>query len=100
MAVALIEEAQDWLDERVTDGRISLEDANRAAHACEGLFHLFGDDDVRALWELRESTDTAATRDDLREVNIGFPDQGIGAWFEPFGFTAQTGYLAENRLYE
>jgi hypothetical protein len=95
LAVALIEQAKAWLEMREADGEISTEQARAAAEEMIGLFELFQDDDVLDMFEMEEPADAALARHDAINRQLGVADQRIQSWFDPFSWTAPTGYLTE-----
>jgi hypothetical protein len=67
-----------------------------AAAELRGLFELFQDDDVLDMFDMRETSDAAASRFAYRAQQMGIADQTVEHWFNPFGCTAPTGYFREN----
>lgn len=61
-----------------------------------GLFELFQDDDVLDMFDMREPSDAAASGFTFKAQQMGIADQTVEHWFDPFGWTAPTGYLREN----
>lgn len=94
MAVALIEQAQVGLEMATELGELSPEDAAAADDALRDLFELFEDDDVLDLFDMEEPADAAVAAHDAVNRQLGVVDQRVEAWFQPFGWTAPTGYLA------
>jgi hypothetical protein len=96
LAVALLQEAHAWLE--MEHERHELDRATMATAAAElrGLFELFQDDDVLDMFDMREPSDAAASRFAYRAQQMGIADQTVEHWFDPFGWTAPTGYLREN----
>jgi hypothetical protein len=66
-----------------------------AAGELRGLFELFQDDDVLDMYEMREPADAATSRFSPRAQQLGIADQTVEHWFDPFGWAAPTGYLAD-----
>lgn len=94
LAVALLGEAEAWLQLETDQGELSADAARTAADELRGLFELFQDDDVLGLFEMREPADAAVAGQTPTNVQLGVVDQRIEAWFQPFGWTSQTGYLS------
>jgi hypothetical protein len=63
-----------------------------AAAALRGRFELFQDDDLDML-DMRELSDATPFRFTLKAQQMGIADQIVEHWFDPFGWTAPTGYL-------
>jgi hypothetical protein len=95
MAIALIHEAEVWLESSVDEGELSKDDAAAAMEELGGLFELFQDDDALDLFDMKEPADAAMAGHDPVNRQLGVVDQRIEAWFEPFGWTTPTGYLAD-----
>lgn len=93
IAVDLISDANDWLDSRQHEGTIDEDDVAEAGAALHGLFDLFGDDDVLALFEMHEPGDAALAGHTARNIEMGVVDQRVEAWFRPFDATPPTGHL-------
>ena len=85
LAVRLIEIAEAQLREQVEAEAISEEDAIAAKASLQGIYELFEDDEVLALFEMHEPSDAASAGADV--------DQRFEHWFQPFGGTAATGHL-------
>lgn len=96
LAVAVMEEARAWLDVREAGGEISTEEARAAAEELSGLFELFQDDDVLEMFDMKEPADAALAGHDPINRQLGVADQRIESWFDPFGWTAPTGYLDDD----
>jgi hypothetical protein len=97
MAVRLIEEARMWLDMLEDEGKLDSEQARAASEDLQGLFELFQDDDVLQLFQMEEPADAALTGHHPINRQLGVADQRIEAWFDPFAWTAPSGYLNERR---
>jgi hypothetical protein len=95
MAVGLMQEARAWLEMGADTGEYTEEEAAEAAQELDGIFELFQDDDVLNLFKMAEPADAAVAGHDPINRQLGVVDQRVEAWFEPFGGTAPTGYLAE-----
>ena len=95
VAVSLIEEARTWLELRAGDGLLDAEELEAAGDELQGLFELFEDDDVLAMFDMAEPTDAALAGHDPINEQLGVVDQRLETWFDPFGWTAPTGYLHE-----
>jgi hypothetical protein len=93
VAVALIEEAQTYLELRREEGVIGAADAERARVEIGGIFELFQDDDVLDMFEMAEPADAAVSGHDPFKQELGVVDQRPEAWFQPFSWTSPTGYL-------
>jgi hypothetical protein len=95
LAVALLQEARAWLEMELDTGELDRTTMEAAAGELRGLFELFQDDDVLDMFEMREPSDAAASRFSPRALQLGIADQTVEHWFDPFGWTAPTGYLAD-----
>jgi len=95
LAVAVMEEARVWLKMREADGEITPDEARAAAEELTGVFELFQDDDVLEMFDMKEPADAALAGHDPINRQLGVADQRIQSWFDPFGWTAPTGHLAE-----
>jgi len=95
LAVALLQETRVWLEMELDTGELDRTTMDAAAGELRGLFELFQDDDVLDMSEMREPSDAAASRFSPRALQMGIADQTVERWFDPFGWTAPTGYLAE-----
>ena len=93
LAVALMQEARDWLELRAEIGELDRRSADEAASELRSLFELFEDDDVLDLFDMREPSDAAVAGQSWRNQQMGVADQRVEAWFRPFGCAAPTGYL-------
>jgi len=93
IAVRLIEEATDRLELRCDDGQLTAREASAAIDELRGLFELFQDDDVLAMFSMREPADAALAGHDPISRMTGIADQRIESWFKPFGGTIATGYI-------
>lgn len=93
LAVALITEARALLELEREAGTLVADEFDTAADALRGLFELFQDDDVLHLYDMREPADAAVAGASDISIQLGVVDQRLEAWFEPFGWTAPTGYL-------
>jgi hypothetical protein len=93
LAVELIEAARDWLDAELETRRIDNEDVEAAVGALPCLFELFEDDDVLELFAMGEPADAALAAHTPHHRLLGVVDQRVEAWFEPFEWSAPTGYL-------
>jgi hypothetical protein len=94
LAVALLGEAEGWLQFEADDAELSAEAVHAAIGELRGLFELFQDDDVLDLFEMREPADAAVAGASSINLQMGVVDQRIEAWFCPFGWTSPTGYLS------
>ena len=97
VAVSVIQEAQGWLEDLEAGGGLDAEQAQAASAEMNELFALFQDDDVLDLFAMAEPADAALALHDPVKQQLGFVDQRVQSWFEPFGWTAPTGYLDEPR---
>lgn len=94
MAVALMREAECWLDLRVHHGELDCDRAEEAIGALDGLFDLLGDDDVLELFDMKEPADAALANHDPNLRQAGVVDQRLEAWFVPFtNGVISTGHL-------
>jgi len=93
IAVRLIEEATDRLESRCEDGQLTEQQASAAIDELRGLFELFQDDDVLAMFNMREPADAALAGHDPISRMTGVADQRIESWFKAFGGTLATGYI-------
>ncbi|MCW3019402.1 MAG: hypothetical protein JWN10_1710 [Solirubrobacterales bacterium] len=94
LAVALIEQAKVHLEMRADLGQLTeIEAADAAEAATSGLFDLFQDDDVLALFEMSEPSDAAVMGHSPISREMGVTDQRLESWFKPFTWTIPTGYL-------
>jgi hypothetical protein len=96
LAVALVQEARAWLEMEHDTQALDRTTMDAATAELRGLFELFQDDDVLDMFEMREPSDAAASRFSFRAQQMGIADQTVEHWFDPFGWTAPTGYLADN----
>jgi hypothetical protein len=96
LAVALLQEAHAWLEMEHDRHELNRATMDTAAAELRGLFELFQDDDVLDMFDMREPSDAAASRFTFRAQQMGIADQTVEHWFDPFGWTAPTGYLREN----
>jgi hypothetical protein len=72
IAVRLVEEASDRLQARCEDGQLTEREASAAIDELHGLFELFEDDDVLAMFEMSEPADAAlAGHDPLNRMTGG-----------------------------
>lgn len=62
MAVELIAEATDWIEDAAASGRIDEDTTEQATDALRSLFELFEDDEVLDLLAMREPSDGGAHR--------------------------------------
>ena len=95
VAVAVMDQAKAWLERREADEEVSTEEASAAAEAMNDLFDLFQDDDVLNMFDMGEPADAALAGHDPINQQLAVVDQRVESWFRPFGWTAPTGYLAE-----
>jgi hypothetical protein len=95
LAVALIQEAHAWLEMEHDRRELDRTTTDTAVAELRGLFELFQDDDVLDMFDMREPSDAAASRFTSRAQQMGVADQTVEHWFDPFGWTAPTGYLRE-----
>lgn len=93
MAVALLNEAEAWLELQVDRGELKSEDEREASGHLRGIFELFEDDDVLALFAMAEPADAAVAGHSAANRFAGVVDQRVEAWFRPFGGVTATGYL-------
>jgi len=93
IAVRLVEEARDRLQARCEDGQLTEREASAAIDELHGLFELFEDDDVLAMFEMSEPADAALAGHDPLNRMTGVADQRLESWFKPFGGTIATGYI-------
>jgi len=93
LAVALIQEAHAWLEMEHDRRELDRTTTDTAVAELRGLFELFQDDDVLDMFDMREPSDAAASRFTSRAQQMGVADQTVEHWFDPFGWTAPTGYL-------
>lgn len=93
VAVALIDEAEAVLTDARDDGEITSEEASDAIRELGQLFEMFGDDDVLALFKMKEPADAALATHDPVKRRLGVTDQRVEAWFNAFGGVAVTGLL-------
>lgn len=97
LAVVLLDEARTRLEMEADQGTLRAAAARAAADELRGLFELFQDDDVLDLFDMQEPADAAVAGQSPISVQLGVVDQRVEAWFQPFGWTTPTGYLAERR---
>jgi hypothetical protein len=97
LAVALLNEAEAWLEHQIDKGELKRDEAQAATDDLRGIFELFEDDDVLALFEMKEPADAALAGHSSINRQIGVADQRVEAWFRPFGGVTATGYLDERR---
>jgi hypothetical protein len=93
VAVGLIQQAGVWLEMRADKGEITEDDFSAAGSELHSIFDLFEDDDVLGLFEMSEPADAAVQGHTLINQQLGVADQRIEAWFQPFSWTIDTGYL-------
>ena len=95
VAVELLRLARYLLDEHCEQGGLDAREARAAADALQGLFDLFGDDDVLLMFEMEEPADAALAGHSPVNQRLGRADQRLEAWFEPFTPAAPTGHLTD-----
>jgi hypothetical protein len=95
MAVRLLEQAAATLDLRALEDRITEEELRLAVAELNGVYELFGDDDVLAMFEMVEPSDAAVAEHDPARQLMGVVDQRIESWFRPFGGVAPTGHISD-----
>lgn len=95
IAVALLNEAEAWLEMQVDKGELVRDDARAAVRRLNGIFELFEDDDVLGLFRMEEPADAAVAGHSWINQQAGVVDQRVEAWFRPFGGVTATGYLDE-----
>jgi hypothetical protein len=95
MAVALLEQATVWLEMEADTGELEPEEADAAQDALRGIFELFEDDDVLALYEMEEPADAAIAGHSWINRQAGVVDQRLEAWFRPFGGVPGARHLTE-----
>jgi hypothetical protein len=93
IGVRLLEEAAAILGLRSDAGELSAPDAAEAVDALEGLFEVFEDDDVLALFAMTDPADAAVAGHAEVAGELGIADQRVEAWFTAFGGVAPVGYL-------
>jgi hypothetical protein len=93
IGVRLLEEAAAILGLRSDAGELSAPDAAEAVDALEGLFEVFEDDDVLALFAMTDPADAAVAGHSEAAGELGIADQRVEAWFTAFGGVAPVGYL-------
>ena len=96
LAVTLLEEARAWLEMERDTHVLDRATMDAAAAELRGLFELFEDDDVLDMFAMHEPSDAAASRFSFTARQMGIADQTVEHWFDPFSWTAPTGYLADN----
>jgi hypothetical protein len=97
LAVALLDNATVWIDMEADKGNLDTETAQPAMDALRGIFDLFEDDDVLALFEMEEPSDAALAGHSWINQQAGVVDQRVESWFRPFGPVPETGYLQGER---
>ncbi len=98
VAVQLIELARGVLDMHEDElGDAAL--AHASQEVASGMFELFQDDDVLALFDMREPGDAALAGHDPINRQLGVADQRVEGWFRPFGWTVPAGHLDEGTPY-
>jgi hypothetical protein len=97
LAVALLDNATVWIDMEADKGNLDIESAQPAMDALRGIFDLFEDDDVLALFEMEEPSDAALAGHSWINRQAGVVDQRVESWFRPFGPVPETGYLQGER---
>ncbi len=95
IAVSLVGNGEAWLDMEAETGVITAEEAEAATPILRGLFALFEDDDVLDMFEMEEPADAAVAGHSETNRQLGVADQRVQAWFRPFSWTIQTGYLSD-----
>jgi hypothetical protein len=98
LAVAVMDEAETWLEMRTDQGELSEAAAKAAAGELRGLFELFQDDDVLNMFEMTEPADAALAGHSEINQQMGVADQRLEAWFKPFGWVRPTGYLGQEGI--
>ncbi len=93
IAVGLIAQAEAQLEERRERGELTEDEAVAAAGELRGIFELFEDDDVLAMFEMREPGDATLASQDRERSHLGIVDQRLQSWFMPFGATIPTGHI-------
>jgi hypothetical protein len=84
-----------WLEMKHESHDIDRAAMDTAVAELHGLLELFQDDDVLDMFDMREPSDAAASRFTFKAQQMGIADQTVEHWFDPFGWTAPTGYLRE-----
>jgi hypothetical protein len=90
LGVALITEATHELHHTVATA-----DLEAAVDALDGIFDVFQDDDVLALFGMQEPVDAGLPDDHPLRHGLDVVDQRTEAWFRPFGGERETGHLAQ-----
>jgi hypothetical protein len=93
IGVRLLEEAAGILGLRSDAGELPAPEAAEAVDALEGLFEVFEDDDVLALFAMTDPADAAVAGHSDAADELGIADQRVEAWFTAFGGVAPVGYL-------
>lgn len=93
VAIELLSQAEVWLELRRDEGDLDETQFRGSVSELTGLFELFQDDDVLGMFEMAEPADAALANHDPINEQMGVVDQRLEAWFDPFGWTAPTGYL-------
>lgn len=88
LAVALIHGAVNELRHTVPP-----EDLQPAINALDGIFDLFQDDDVLAMFGCQEPVDAGLPDDHPIKLGLDVVDQRLEAWFRPFGGERDTGHI-------
>jgi hypothetical protein len=96
VAVALMEGARRWLGDRCEREELTEKEMCCAAKELRGLFELFEDDDVLALFAQSGPLDSGATSaNDASTKKISLVEGRVERWFMPFGWAIPTGYIGE-----
>ena len=93
MAVGLLEDAKGSLRTRCEIGELTEEEADWACGELAGIFELFEDDDVLALFAGAESGEGALSERVQLSSRGATLDRRIEEWFVPFSWTLPTGYI-------
>jgi hypothetical protein len=95
VAIALLQEARAWLEMEYRMNVIDQQSMHAATAELRGLFELFRDHHTLDMYDMREPADAAVARFSDRAQEMGIADQTVEHWFDPFGWTAPTGYLSD-----
>lgn len=96
VAVELLNEAEAVLEDQTELGQTTPDEEQAARRELAGLFEFFQDDDVLAMFDMKEPADAAVALHAAVNQQMGVADQRVEAWFNAFGGVAVTGHLARH----
>jgi hypothetical protein len=95
VAVQLLEVTRMLLEREAEKGERTEQEVAAAADELRGLFGLFVDDHVLAMFEVEKPAHAPVGGHGRSNRRQGAVDRRVEAWFRPFEGTLPTGYLAD-----